>query len=336
MSYTNRILVSAVVLAGVAVVALNWEYVWLNIRQAVSNQPETSGVTATWLAPTSARAATELPQAVKPIELSRSDLRKIPIGIARLNGADADADRLPDALEKILGTDPQKADTDSDGFSDSAEIKVNRDPLSLGKLPISISFTSRYLGTYVSPKGVPDELWYVDKLEARRYYVPTLAAVALESQAPLSTATNQALPKNVLSISSLKLEAPIVYVHEMTEAAFQAGLQRGVVRYPGTAKPGALGNVYIFGHSSDYRTSKGSYKNIFATLPQIKLGAEVTLTDGKGTPYTYKVIETKVVSAKAMESLDQYDYARRLLTLQTSWPIGTALKRYVVIAELVE
>lgn len=139
-----------------------------------------------------------------------------------------------------------------------------------------------------------------------------------------------------LSIPSLKITAPLVYVSERSEKAFQLGLQRGVVQYPGTALPGQLGNVYIFGHSSDYSWAKGSYKTVLAKLPQIKLGSEIKLTDGAGTVYTYKVIKTAIVLPTETKYLSQYNYQKKLLTVQTSYPVGTALKRFLAIAELVD
>ena len=139
---------------------------------------------------------------------------------------------------------------------------------------------------------------------------------------------------DTLVVSSIGLTSPIVYVQENSEIKFQAGLENGVVHYPGTALPGDFGNVYIFGHSSDYLFSKGNYKTIFALLPKVKRGDNIKLSDNSGKIYNYIVIETRVVSPKDLSVLDQKNNERKLLTLQTSYPIGTALERYIVVAEL--
>ncbi|MCX6793451.1 MAG: hypothetical protein NTY12_05565 [Candidatus Falkowbacteria bacterium] len=47
---------------------------------------------------------------------------------------DSDFDGLPDKVEAVYGTDPAKADTDADGFSDYNEIKDGYNPLGAGKL----------------------------------------------------------------------------------------------------------------------------------------------------------------------------------------------------------
>ena len=141
---------------------------------------------------------------------------------------------------------------------------------------------------------------------------------------------------NLLEIPSLKISAPVIYVNEQSEEVYQAALADGVVHFPGTAEPGQPGNVYIFGHSSDYLFSKGKYKTVFALLPRIENGAEIRISDSQGRQFTYKVFDQKVVSPKDFSVLDQGDGSKKLLTLQTSYPVGTALRRYVVVAELAE
>jgi sortase A len=138
---------------------------------------------------------------------------------------------------------------------------------------------------------------------------------------------------NQLSIASLGITAPIVYAQEPNETSFQAALLNGVAHYPGTANPGQNGNCYIFGHSSDYFWSKGHYKTVFALLPRIKIGDNIIISDSDGNEYIYVVKSTLVAATTDVQYLQQ-DYSKKVLTLQTSWPVGTALKRYLVLAEL--
>jgi LPXTG-site transpeptidase (sortase) family protein len=143
-------------------------------------------------------------------------------------------------------------------------------------------------------------------------------------------------PPNELQIPSLGITAPIKFVNEATEPVFQEALAFGVVQYPGTASVGTVGNSYIFGHSSDFPLSKGEYKTVFALLPNMELGAEVLVTDQSGQQFTYKAFEKFVAASDDVHLLEQETGGRKILTLQTSYPIGTALKRYIVKAELVE
>src|SRR3989344_5629961 len=136
-----------------------------------------------------------------------------------------------------------------------------------------------------------------------------------------------------IKIPSLNISVPMVYVYAATEKEFQAGLIDGVVHYPGTALPGEFGNCYIFGHSSDYIWSQGKYKTIFAPLPKTTIGTEIVISDNQGVKFVYTVIDSKKVSAKDLSVLKQ-DYTKKILTLQTSYPVGTALARWVVVAEM--
>lgn len=138
-----------------------------------------------------------------------------------------------------------------------------------------------------------------------------------------------------LWIPSLGIEAPLIYATEVKEDHFQEQLEKGVVHYPGTALPGQLGNAYIFGHSSDYFWRQGDYKTVFALLPEIELGAEIILTDSTGNIFRYAATNKFVANPEDLHLLAQ-DETKRQLTLQTSYPIGTALKRYIVQAELQE
>jgi LPXTG-site transpeptidase (sortase) family protein len=69
-------------------------------------------------------------------------------------------------------------------------------------------------------------------------------------------------------------------------------------------------------------------------LPKIVLDDEIIVNDEVGTAFRYRVVKTLVVKPDELWVLDQ-PVDRKLLTLQTSYPIGTALRRYIVQAELI-
>jgi LPXTG-site transpeptidase (sortase) family protein len=163
----------------------------------------------------------------------------------------------------------------------------------------------------------------------------------VKPQVELSEDLKQPVPKqkiepNLLIIETLGIKVPVVYTEESNEPAWQEALKRGVVHFAGTAKPGEYGNVYIFGHSSDYAWSGGDYKTVFALLPHIQNGSEIIISDWAGNVFKYKVKETKVVNPDDLSVLDQKNYEKKILTLQTSYPIGTALRRFIVMAEIEE
>ncbi len=55
--------------------------------------------------------------------------------------------------------------------------------------------------------------------------------------------------KNI-PLVDVKLDSGFDFNH--IENIFMQELEKGIVRYPGTAKPGETGNAFIFGHSSNY------------------------------------------------------------------------------------
>lgn len=164
-----------------------------------------------------------------------------------------------------------------------------------------------------------------------KYYISSPAAP--QPSAEVNPGPEMGEPSR-LTIPSLGIAAPIQYATEKTEAAYQAALLNGVVHYPDTASVGEVGNAYLFGHSSDYVWSPGHYKTVFALLPKIQIGAEVVVSNADGEVFHYRVVKKAVVTPDDLSVLNQDTGGEKILTLQTSYPVGTALKRYIVTCEL--
>lgn len=169
-----------------------------------------------------------------------------------------------------------------------------------------------------------------------RYSAGTIPAAAPRPTAAEGSTMKTRVEPNTLWIDALGIKTPVIEVADKSEKAYQEALLHGVGHFPGTAAAGQPGNMYVFGHSSDFSWSKSEYKTVFALLPKITVGDSIVVSDAEGTPYEYRVTETAVVSPKDLSVLDQYGYQKRMLTVQTSYPLGTALKRFIAIAELVE
>ena len=156
----------------------------------------------------------------------------------------------------------------------------------------------------------------------------------LFSKEDLALNGDERMEPDMLLIEHLGIKAPIVEAESNNETEFQKALSRGVVRYPNGARVGELGNVYIFGHSSDYLWKEGEYRTVFALLPKISVGDIIVASDQAGRVFRYTVRETKVISPNDTSVLSQYGRLERILTLQASYPVGTALKRFIVIAQI--
>ncbi len=118
------------------------------------------------------------------------------------------------------------------------------------------------------------------------------------------------------------------------EEDVQAALHHGVVHYPGSARPGQAGNFFVTGHSSYYPWDDGLFKDVFARLGELDIGDTYSVYYG-GDLHSYKIVEKKEVRPSDTSVLDQ-PTARRLSTLMTCTPVGTTLRRLILVAEEID
>jgi sortase A len=145
--------------------------------------------------------------------------------------------------------------------------------------------------------------------------------------------------ENRLIIPKIGKNIPLVDVAGLSgfdfdhmENIFMQELEKGVVRYPGTALPGEKGNAFIFGHSSNYPWVKGEYNEVFALLDHLEFGDQIIVYYNQ-KKFIYTIREKKVVRPGDVRALERNPEASEL-SLMTCWPIGTTLKRMLVFAEL--
>ena len=134
----------------------------------------------------------------------------------------------------------------------------------------------------------------------------------------------------LLSIPELKIKDAEVY---------EGGedLSRSLIQYPGTARPGQVGNTVIFGHSVlPVFYNPKNYISIFSTIPKLERGDEIFVNVGN-IEYKYKVVEMFEVEPDNLNILDQRSNDS-YLSLVTCVPPGHPLKprRLVVKAEIVD
>lgn len=145
-------------------------------------------------------------------------------------------------------------------------------------------------------------------------------------------------PDDRIILPRIQKNVPIVRVSEENllrqdwnalEKDIQKALQDGVIHYPGSAFPGMHGNTVITGHSSYYLSDPGRFKDVFALLHQLTIGDTVIIYYQQ-QKYTYQIYDKKVVTPDKVEVLTQDGGDR--LTLITCTPVGTNLKRLVILA----
>lgn len=145
----------------------------------------------------------------------------------------------------------------------------------------------------------------------------------------------QSLTDNTILIPRIKVKAPIIW--DVTTGAdlnndLLEALHHGVARYPQTALPNQVGNVFLTGHSSDYWWEKGNYKTIFALLNRLVVG-DLIYVKYQNQIYTYRVKDQRVV--KPTETAVLAPTQIPILSLMTCTPTGTALLRRIVTADLI-
>lgn len=142
------------------------------------------------------------------------------------------------------------------------------------------------------------------------------------------------IPKIGKNIPLIDIERKTVQDHDELQDIFMDELQNGVIRYPGSAKPGQDGTTFIFGHSSNFPWIKGDYNDVFALLDKVVYD-DVVIVYYNQKKYTFKIREKKVILPGDVSVLKR-NQKKSEITLMTCWPLGTTLKRLVVIGELVE
>lgn len=143
------------------------------------------------------------------------------------------------------------------------------------------------------------------------------------------------IPKIGKSVPLVNLSAENIQGENWSELEkqIQDGLRQGVVHYPGTAKPGQYGNVFITGHSSYYPWDPGQYKDVFALLGQLEVGDRYYIYYNQ-VKYTYEVREKFEVQPSNVAVLEQ-PTDEKISTLMTCTPVGTTLRRLILKAEQV-
>ena len=134
-----------------------------------------------------------------------------------------------------------------------------------------------------------------------------------------------------LYIQKISVAVPIVAnVDGENKTAYNKALLSGVAHYKGTAFPGEGSNIYIFGRSSTWN-GVGDYAEAFAKLNDLEKGDQI-IVYRQQKEYKYKVWKKETVAADDLSSLEPTKSEQ--VTLMTCWPIGSNLKRLVVVAKL--
>lgn len=163
-------------------------------------------------------------------------------------------------------------------------------------------------------------------------YLPILKLeFAYRFQPAAAPITLPASPQFGLVIDKLGINQPVVaQVDPFDPQAYLPVLKTAVAHARTSALPGQPGNIFLFAHSSDNPLAITRYNTSFYLLDKLQPGDQIKLYY-QSTPFLYQVAETKIVSPGDIAALAAATDTSQL-TLQTCYPVGTSLKRLLVIA----
>ncbi len=136
-------------------------------------------------------------------------------------------------------------------------------------------------------------------------------------------------------IPRIGVDAPIIpNVDPLNYRDYMKALKKGVAHAKGTYLPGEGGRSYLFAHSTNIDPRWVSrYNAVFYLLSKLKVGDKIYVWNN-GTRLDYEVKEIKITGSDDTAYLSVEGRGDELI-LQTCYPPGTALKRLLVISELI-
>lgn len=148
--------------------------------------------------------------------------------------------------------------------------------------------------------------------------------------------TTAVLPEFYLSIPRLNIKNARVLtnVDGTSKEEYLKSLKEAVAHFKGTALPGEVGNIFLFGHSMLPILARGQYESIFTKLPKLQKN-DVVKINYNNQELTYQVEQTAVVGPNDVFVLNQ-NQTEQKITLMTCIPPGFGEKRFVVIGKLID
>lgn len=119
------------------------------------------------------------------LKASNQEMERFLLGWMSLNGKDGDKDGLIDELEKALGTNPGRKDSDGDKYSDKDELLKGYSPLAKNlKLKLDSKYASGAAGKFLMQANDQGRYWYVNYQDQKKYFLGSKeAAFSILAQA---------------------------------------------------------------------------------------------------------------------------------------------------------
>jgi LPXTG-site transpeptidase (sortase) family protein len=132
-------------------------------------------------------------------------------------------------------------------------------------------------------------------------------------------------------ISKIEVDQPIVNPEDRDPTVLDQYLLKGVVRYPDSGFLGGEKNMFLFGHSTGFRSVQNPAFKAFNRLGELRVGDEIIVMS-LDEAFIYRVSSSKKVDAD--EALVEFRNDKKLI-LSTCDTFGRKQDRFVVEADFV-
>ncbi len=135
---------------------------------------------------------------------------------------------------------------------------------------------------------------------------------------------------NGMEIPSIFLKEAVVFNVDFNDPKkYNKVLKTAIAHAKGTALPNELGTGLYFAHSSNLNLLNNK-ATIFYNLNKVKVGDSIYIYF-KSKKYSYKVFDKKVVWPNQVKDIKYTN--KKVIILSTCYPIGSDVKRLIVLAE---
>jgi len=153
--------------------------------------------------------------------------------------------------------------------------------------------------------------------------------------------TDSDLPKNIetlpgqltrpdrIVIEKIGVNAKVLQPSSVNVAVLDEALKKGAAYYPGSGTI-EQGNIFIFGHSTNWAVVQNQAYKTFNGLNKLAEGDIITLGAGE-QEFSYKVTNVELVDSN--NALVKFDNSGQTLTISTCNTFGEKQERWVVKAE---
>jgi LPXTG-site transpeptidase (sortase) family protein len=153
--------------------------------------------------------------------------------------------------------------------------------------------------------------------------------------------TDNDLPKNIESlpgtltrpdrivIEKIGVNSKVLQPDSVNVTVLDEALKKGAAYYPGSGTI-EKGNIFIFGHSTNWSVVQNQAYKTFNGLNKLENGDIITLGAGE-QEFSYKVTNVELVDSN--NALVKFDNSGQTLTLSTCNTFGQKQERWVVEAE---